>query len=257
MDPGIVVLGFVVGALVGLTGMGGAALLTPVLILFFDVRPIVAVGSDLVYQAVTKGVGAFQHSWQGTVNGCLVRWLAIGGVPASVAGIALTRLIHIQDGPGADQLLGRMVAVALLMAGGIVIFRLFHQPRRHPDIQALCPYTRRMRVFTVIMGAVVGFTVSLTSVGSGSILLPLLLLVYSLRASQAVGVDIFFAAMIVAVSGLGHSLSGNVDFPLVANLLVGSIPGVLLGSRLNVKIPDRALRPGLAMMLIALSLRLW
>jgi hypothetical protein len=114
-----------------------------------------------------------------------------------------------------------------------------------------------MRVFTVIMGAVVGFTVSLTSVGSGSILLPLLLLVYSLRASQAVGVDIFFAAMIVAVSGLGHFLSGNVDFPLVANLLVGSIPGVLLGSRLNVKIPDRALRPGLAMMLIALSLRLW
>jgi uncharacterized membrane protein YfcA len=257
MDPSIVVLGFGVGALVGLTGMGGAALLTPVLILFFDVRPIMAIGSDLVYQAVTKGFGAFQHRRQGTVNGCLVRWLAIGGVPASVAGIALARLIHIQYVSGADQFLGRMVSVALLMAGVIVIFRLFHQPRRHPDIQALCPYTRRMRVFTVIMGAVVGFTVSLTSVGSGSILLPLLLLVYSLRASQAVGVDIFFAAIIVAVSGLGHSLNGNVDFRLVANLLVGSIPGVLLGSRLSMKVPDRALRPGLATLLIGLSLRLW
>jgi hypothetical protein len=103
----------------------------------------------------------------------------------------------------------------------------------------------------------VGFTVSLTSVGSGSILLPLLLLVYSLRASQAVGVDILFAALIVAVSGLGHTLMGNVDFGLVANLLAGSIPGVLLGSRLSIKVSDRVLRPGLAMLLIALSLRLW
>ena len=107
------------------------------------------------------------------------------------------------------------------------------------------------------MGAAVGVVVSLTSVGSGSILLPLLLLFYSLRASQAVGVDIAFATLIVAVSGLGHTLVGNVDFALVANLLVGSLPGVLLGSRLSVKVPDRALRPGLAVLLIALSLRLW
>ncbi len=257
MEPGIAALGFGVGVLVGLTGMGGAALLTPMLILLFGVRPVVAIGSDLVCQAVTKGFGAYQHSRQGTINGCMVRWLAVGSVPASVLGIGLTRLIRIYDGSAADLFLGRMVAAALLVAGAVVLLRLFYKPRRHPDIEALCPYTRRKRLLTVLLGAGVGFTVSLTSVGSGSILLPLLLLVYSLRASQAVGVDILFAALIVAVSGLGHTLMGNVDFGLVANLLAGSIPGVLLGSRLSIKVSDRVLRPGLAMLLIALSLRLW
>lgn len=257
MEAGIVVLGFGVGVLVGLAGMGGAAILTPLLILLVGVRPAVAIGSDLVFQAITKGFGAWQHHRQSTVNWCLVRWLAVGGVPGSLLGIGVTRLIHIQDGSAADVLLGRLVAGTLLVSGVIVFFRIFYRSHHHPDLGAICPYTRHKRVLTALLGAGVGFAVSLTSVGSGTLLMPLLLLVYSLRASQAVGVDIVFAFLIVALSGLGHTLMGHVNLALVANLVAGSIPGVLLGSRLSIKLPDRALRPGLAVLLIVLSLRLW
>jgi len=257
MELPVALAGFGVGLVVGFSGMGGAALLTPILILFFGVPPRLAVGTDLAFQAVTKAVGAAQHYRQGTVNPSLVWWLAVGSLPAAVVGIGLTRLLQIHNYSLADSVISRSLAVALMLAAGAIILRRWYRQRRPAQLQMPYPHTRRKQVLTVLLGAGVGFTVSLTSVGSGTLLMPLLLLLYPLSAAQAVGVDIFHAALLVAVAGTGHLLVGNVDLLLVANLLVGSLPGILIGSRLTLRIPERVLRPGLALLLLVASLHMW
>ncbi len=262
MDPKVTAAGFLVGLLVGLTGMGGAALMTPVLIFLFGVRPVVAVGTDLAYGAITKIVGAWQHYRQGTVNIRLGLTLSAASVPASIVGVLLTRGIT-ESNPGlVDLFVGRLLGVALVLVGISMIARLFLNGKRAQVVRVLdrLPLAGRRGlvrlVLTVFWGAIVGFLVGLTSVGSGSLIVPFLALAYPLSASRVVGTDVFQASILVSAAAGTHLLNGSVDVYLAANLLMGSIPGVLLGSRLSAWAPDRLLRGTLAMLLLGIGLRM-
>jgi uncharacterized membrane protein YfcA len=254
MDFPLVLMSFCVGTLIGLTSMGGAALMAPFLILVVGVRPVTAVGTDLVYGAVTKVVGTWVHLKQGTVDLPVVRKLATGSVPGGLLGallvIALPRVTR-----NAEHYVQRAIGVLLVMVAVILVARML---KRFPETP-LPP--GRLRFLqdrgTVIWGAVVGFCVGATSVGSGSLLAPFLMLLYPSKTSKVVGTDVCHAAILVSVTGLAHATSGGVEWALVPQLLAGSIPGVLLGSRLATLIPARPLRTGLAALLLLTGLRMF
>lgn len=254
--------GFLVGFLVGLTGMGGAALMTPLLILLFGVRPLVAVGTDLAYGAVTKIVGAWQHHRQGTVDVRLGLLMAAASVPASILGVLLTRAVMESNPSLVDFFISRVLGIALMLVALSMLARLFLAGRR-AQLRALLdglPMSHRRAslklVLTVAWGAMVGFLVGLTSVGSGSLIVPFLALVYPLSASRVVGTDVFQASILVSAAALTHLYSGSVDLPLAGNLLLGSVPGVLLGSKLAARAPDRLLRGTLAVLLLGIGARM-
>lgn len=254
MNFPLVLMSFLVGILIGLTSMGGAALMAPFLILIVGVRPVTAVGTDLAYSAVTKIVGAWVHYRQGTVDLPVVGKLATGSLPGGLAGallvIALPRVTH-----DAEKYLQRAIEVLLVLVAAILILRM---------IVPLPEGTRSARNLkflhergSVIWGAVVGFCVGATSVGSGSLLAPFLMMLYPSKTSKVVGTDVFHAAVLVSVTGLVHAASGGVEWNLVPQLLAGSIPGVLLGSRLATVIPAKSLRTGLAALLLLTGLRMF
>lgn len=262
MDPKVTVAGFLVGFMVGLTGMGGAALMTPILILLFGVRPLVAVGTDLAYGAVTKIVGAWQHHRQGSVDWRLGLLMASASVPASLVGVLMTKYISETNPSFVDFLIGRTLGIALVLVALAMLAKLFLAGRR-AQIRATLdnlPLARRRASFklalTIFWGAVVGFLVGLTSVGSGSLIVPFLALVYPLSARQVVGTDVFQASLLVSAAAMTHLYAGSVDLPLAGNLLLGSIPGVLLGSRLAARAPDRLLRGTLAVLLLGIGTRM-
>jgi len=255
-NPQIAILGFGIGLLVGMTGMGGAALMTPLLIYAGGVRPLVAVGSDLVYSAATKIFGAWQHARQKTVDFSVVKLLAVGSVPGALLGSALVRYLSLHYSFNVDHILTRILGATLVLVAlflfaralsrnGNFLFIKHHEPSEHPE-----------QPVTIVLGAIVGFLVGLTSVGSGSLIVPFLILLYPLTAARVVGTDIFHAAILTTVAGAAHLLNGNVDFALVGNLLLGSIPGVLLGGHLTIKIPQRILRGALAIALFASGIKL-
>ncbi len=247
MSIPLLLMSFLVGILIGLTSMGGAALMAPFLILILGVRPVTAVGTDLVYGAVTKIVGAWVHWKQGTVDLQVVRKLATGSIPGGLLGtllvILLPRFTH--DAQRYEQ---RAIGFLLVVVAIVLIVRLVMGPPK------AAPSTQRTHFLqnqgTVIWGAVVGFCVGLTSVGSGSLLAPFLLMLYPSKTAKIVGTDIFHAALLVSVTGIAHAASGGVEWSLVPTLLAGSVPGVLLGSRLAVYIPARPLRTTLAAVLL-------
>jgi hypothetical protein len=244
VDPGLVIAGAVSGFLVGLTGMGGGALTTPLLILVFGVRPVVAVGSDLVFAAATKFVGAATHLRQGTVDLRVGGWIAAGAVPAALAG---TWLVARQT--DADVFVRRWLGIVLVAVAVAVLLRqLVRRPAR--------PSRHRWPV-TLGLGVVVGFGVGVTSVGSGTLVMAVLLLAYRvLPAGRAVGTDVFQGFLLSTVAGAAHWGAGHVDPSLVTSLLVGSIPAAWVGSRLSARTPDRVLRPILAAVLLAGGLRM-
>jgi len=247
MNFPLVLMSFGVGILIGLTSMGGAALMAPFLILVLGVRPVTAVGTDLVYGAVTKIIGAWVHFKQGTVDMAVVKRLAYGSVPGGLAGsllvILLPRVTH-----NAEHYVKRGIGALLVLVAIILLARMLTR------FSAAAPSTQTMRFLngngTVIWGAVVGFCVGATSVGSGSLLAPFLMLLFPSKTAKVVGTDVFHAAILVSVTGIAHATSGGVEWPLVPWLLLGSIPGVLLGSRIAAHIPARPLRTGLAAVLL-------
>jgi uncharacterized protein len=256
MDFRVSIVGFVVGLLVGLTGMGGGALMTPALILLGLARPAVAVGTDLVWGTLTKAVGAFVHGRQKTVDFKIVRRLAIGSIPGALAGLALLAHLHKHSGAEAmDRVVVRMLAIALMC----VALSLFIRAIRGPRIQVEGDFNQKRRGWlTTVVGAVVGFLVSLTSVGSGSLILACLVMLYpgtSMR--RLVGSDIVHASFLVGVSALGHIGLGSVNAALLGVLLMGSIPGVWLGSKMNTVVPERILQPLLATTLFLLGYKLF
>ncbi len=254
MDPGISLLGFVVGALVGMTGVGSGSVMTPILILV-GVRPAVAVGSDLVYAAITKGVGAIQHLRQETVNLPLVIYLSLGSVPASLLGARLFTNLEQRVGPALDLWVTRMVAVLLILLSALTLLELV-RPRGGKAPQRPLPWTRPVKLLTVLVGAGVGLLVSFTSIGSGSIVAALLLHWYRLPPREVVGSDILQAVFLAGAAGLGHTAGGRVDPWLVVSLLLGSVPGVLVGSSLCSRMPRRALRGVVAIMILYAGVRL-
>jgi uncharacterized membrane protein YfcA len=249
-DITLTAYGFVVGLLVGLTGMGGGVLMTPMLMLGLGLPATVAVGTDLAYSLVTKLAGSWQHWRQRTVDMTLVRTLALGSVPASVAAVALVAWLEHRRVPGLEAGLARAIGAALVVAAGLLGWRALSAEAVHPHAAG------HRQAAIVAVGAVGGLLVGLTSVGSGSVIMALLVFFVPMDARRLVGSDVVHAAILVGVAAAGHALLGNVDLALAAQLLVGSVPGVVIGSRLTLRAPRRILQAALAALLILSGLRL-
>ena len=247
MNFPLVLMSFGVGILIGLTSMGGAALMAPFLILVVGVRPVTAVGTDLVYGAVTKIIGAWVHWKQDTVDLPVVKKLATGSIPGGIVGALLVILLP-QVTHDAELYVKRAIGALLVIVAVVLVVRLLI------PVQAATPPVKRLKFLhdrgTVIWGAVVGFCVGATSVGSGSLLAPFLMMLYPSKTSKVVGTDVFHAAVLVSVTAVAHATSSRVEWSLIPTLLAGSIPGVLLGSKLAIHIPARPLRSGLAALLL-------
>jgi len=257
MDLRISTLGFIVGLLVGLTGMGGGALMTPALILLGLARPAIAVGTDLVWGTLTKAVGAFVHCRQKTVDFAIVKRLAIGSIPGALAGLALLAVLHKHGDQAMDRAIVHLLAIALMCVALSLFIRTFRGRVSPLETSSASLVHNGPAWLTSVLGGVVGFLVSLTSVGSGSLIVACLVVLYP-RATmrRIVGSDILHALLLVGVSALGHLGLGSIDFPLLGALLIGSIPGVWLGSRMNAVVPERVLQPILATTLFFLGYKL-
>lgn len=253
IDPRITVVGLVVGTLVGLSGVGGGSLVTPLLVLALGVPPAVAVGTDLLYSVPTKLVGAIIHHRQGTVAWRIVRLLALGGIPGALLGLAALAILQHQVGLAAVNTVVRHALAILLAVASVAILarpllarRVGSTPSNGDGESAVANPAR-----VVILGGVVGLLVSLTSIGSGSLTVPLLyFLVPGLALRRLVGADVAFGAILIPVAAAGHFQLGHTDLRLAINLVLGSLPGVILGSRLCAKVPDIWFRPALAGVLL-------
>ena len=252
------IIGFSVGFLVGLTGIGGGSLMTPIMILFLGIRPSIAVGTDLIFGAITKVFGSFIHFRQKTVNLNIVFYMAIGSIPSSLLGVQLISIIKKTYGSFVDTFVMKTLGITLIIVAITIVLRvIFPSAQARTDENVIKTFSVRKKLLTVLLGAVVGFLVGLTSVGSGSLIVPVLLGLFPrLSSKNIVGTDVFHAALLVSVAGLAHLQEGNVQLPLVFSLLVGSLPGVYLGSKMNMKVPEKVLRPILASMLMLTGLKL-
>ncbi|MDQ6916053.1 MAG: sulfite exporter TauE/SafE family protein, partial [Actinomycetota bacterium] len=251
-----VVFGFGVGILVGTTGMGGGSLMTPLLILFAGVQPVIAIGTDLAYGAVTKTVGGWRHFRKDTVDLRLALWLGVGSIPGAIGGVWLLDLLHRAYGKDFDTIVLVMVAAALSITGIAVLWRALFMPRLVARERDTLDMQTRHKVAAVAMGLVIGFVLGVTSAGSGSLIAVGLILVYRLSPRRVVGTDVFHAAILLWVAGLAHFVSGNVDLALAGNILVGSVPGVWIGVTLSTRLPANGLRPALGIVLLAGALGL-
>jgi uncharacterized protein len=262
IDLFVAATGLLVGFTVGLTGMGGGALMTPLLVLLFKVQPLAAISSDLVAAVIMKPVGGGVHLRRGTVNFALVRWLMVGSVPAAFAGVLVLR--HLGDGASVQAHIKQALGVALLLAASSIAAKALLQVRaiqRARGLTAGGPVAARpfrLRPLpTVLIGVVGGLVVGMTSVGSGSLMIVLLLVLYPmLRSSELVGTDLVQAIPLVASAAIGHLLFGDFRLDLTASLLVGSLPGVYLGARLSSRANDAVIRPALTLVLVASGLKL-
>ena len=244
MDWKYTVLGLFTGLLVGMTGMGGGSLMTPLLVFLFGVPPTTAIGTDIAHGAAFKTVSAVQHRRMGNVRARLAGWMLIGSAPFSLLGVWTATEVTDRYGDGVEDLMAQVLGAALLFGCvGLVAKSLVHTA---PAGDGNWELTNRDRVAAVVIGIFGGFIVGLTSVGSGVFFGLTLLILFPLRAHKVVGTDIFHAAALLYVAGIGHWLAGNVDFTLLAWLLLGSIPGVLIGGRLTLAIPEMVLRFALA-----------
>jgi uncharacterized membrane protein YfcA len=248
MDPLVIVFGLGVGVLVGLTGIGGGSLMTPLLVIFIGVKPVVAVGTDIAYGAITKTLGGWRHLRSGTVDMGLSKWLAFGSVPGSIGGVVAVENIHALHGKG--LLWG--VAFALLFTAAATLARALFV--REPKERHSVPVEGRVRVGAVALGALLGFILGVTSVGSGALVGLALILVFKLTPHRVVGTDVFHAALMLWAAGIAHVVSGNIDYGLMGTILVGSLPGVWIGEHLARRIPAAALRPALGCVMLGSGL---
>ena len=252
LDIGFVFAGFVVGLIVGLTGVGGGSLMTPVLIFFFDIKPYLAVGTDLLFAAVTKAGGTLSLARQRLVPWRVVFTLSAGSLPAA----ALTLWWLRSTGPSSphvQRIMTFTLGIALLLTALAMLIKALRgrQAPAHHTQDDLTEATRgRNPWLTVLLGAVIGLLVTLTSVGAGAIGVSVLLLLYpQLPLPRVIASDIAYAVPLTLLAGLGHASLGSVDFPLLFTLLAGSLPGIWLGSRLVSLTPERVIRSALSLLL--------
>ena len=253
MDPKIVFFGFGVGFLVGMTGMGGGSLMTPLLVLLFGVKPTTAIGTDIAYAAVTKTAGSWRHLKLKTVNMPLVYWMAIGSVPMAILGVWILDVLKRRLGDQLDETVFAILAACLLVVGAATLLRGLFLAKKIQERDDFEMHTRH-KVAAVGIGATTGFVIGLSSAGSGTLIGMMLLTVYRLRPQKVVGTDVVHAAILLWAAGIAHAIGGNVDYGLAANILVGSVPGVIIGSQLSVKWPQGLLRGALGVILIAAGL---
>jgi len=256
VDPAIVAFGLGVGVLVGMTGIGGGSLMTPLLILVFGIKPITAIGTDLAYGAVTKTVGGWRHLRQGTVDMSLSMWMAVGSVPAAIGGVYVLELVERAYGDDFDSILLVALAVTLLFTGAVTLGRALFLKALHDKERDTVEMTTRNKVYAVILGLSVGFVLGVTSAGSGALIAVGLILLFRLVPSRVVGTDIFHAAILLWAAAAAHIVAGNVDFGLAGNILIGSIPGVWIGSNLTLRVGNSVLRRTLGLVLIGAGLAL-
>jgi uncharacterized protein len=251
MDPIVALAGLFVGFVVGLTGMGGGALMTPILVLLFKIEPLAAVSSDIVASMVMKPIGGGIHFKRGSVNKDLVKWLVMGSIPSAFLGVVLLKTLG--QGAFLQGLVKHALGAALLVVAlGLVIRPL--RARKPGD--SLAPLQVK-KVPTLLIGIAGGLIVGLTSVGSGSLMIILLLMLYpSFKLSELVGTDLVQAVPLVASAALGHILFGDFKLALTASILVGAIPGVFLGAQLSSRAPDHIIRPALIVVLLASASKL-
>jgi uncharacterized membrane protein YfcA len=264
LDPLLALASFGIGIVVGLTGMGGGALMTPVLVLFFGIPPLAAVSSDLVASAVMKPVGSFVHLRRGTVHLGLVKWLCIGSIPGAFSGVLLARAMG--RGEDVQQVIRMALGVALLLAAFGLIARAYVRMLEHARVrdgraQPLPqgrPSVELKPLPTILLGALGGIVVGMTSVGSGSLIIIALMVLYpNLKASELVGTDLVQAVPLVASAALGHLLFGDFHLDVTTSLLVGCIPGVWIGAHLSARAPGGLVRRALAFVLLASGLKLF
>jgi uncharacterized protein len=255
VDFALIAFGLGVGVLVGMTGIGGGSLMTPMLILVFGVTPVTAIGTDLAYAAVTKTVGGYKHLRQKTVDIRLSSWMALGSVPAAIGGVYVLTLLEDWLGRDFEGAVIAILAGALLLTGAATLVRAFLK-RMHERERETIAMERRHKVAAVVLGVCVGFVLGVTSAGSGALIAVGLILLFRLAPARVVGTDVFHAAILLWAAGLAHVIAGNVDFGLAGTILLGSVPGVWLGSHWSVRVEPAVLRTTLAVVLIGAGLAL-
>ena len=255
MDFALVGFGLGVGILVGMTGIGGGSLMTPMLILVFGVTPVTAIGSDLAYAAVTKTVGGYKHWRQRTVDLTLSSWMAVGSVPAAIGGVYFLTLLEDWLGKDLEDTVIVLLAGALLLTGAATLIRALLKRMQERERETI-EMERRHKIAAVALGVSVGFVLGVTSAGSGALIAVGLILLFRLAPQRVVGTDVFHAAILMWAAALAHVSVGNVDFGLVGTILLGSIPGVWLGSHWSVRVDPAVLRTTLAVVLIGAGLAL-
>ncbi|MEA2157544.1 MAG: uncharacterized protein QOE11_3684 [Solirubrobacteraceae bacterium] len=250
----VIAFGFGVGILIGLTGIGGGSLMTPLLVLFAGVSPVVAIGTDLAYGAITKTLGGWRHLRKGTVDLGVSKWLAVGSVPGALVGVWLLEVLQSHYGKGFQPVLLGAIAVALLIVSLTILGRALFMPKLVAREVESITQTTRTKVTAICLGAFLGLILGVTSVGSGALIGLALILVFKLTPHRVVGTDVFHAAILLWAAGLAHLVSGNVDFALMGTILIGSLPGVLVGTHFVTRVPSGVLRPVLGCVLLGSAL---
>jgi hypothetical protein len=256
MDPLIIVFGFGVGILVGLTGMGGGSLMTPILIIVFGYNPVTAVGTDLAYGAITKTVGGWRHFRRRNVFLPLAVWMGVGSVPAAIGGVYVLHVLEDKYGKSFDNAMLVAVASAVMLTGIVVLARALFMRRLLEQERDSFVMTRRDKVSAALLGLFVGFVLGVTSAGSGTLIAVGMILVFRLTPQRVVGTDVIHAAVLLWAASIAHVIAGNVDYGLMGTILIGSLPGVWIGSHLAFRVNTSTLRLGLAIVMIGSGLGL-
>jgi len=248
--------GLGVGILVGMTGIGGGALMTPLIVLFVGTPPVTAVGTDLAYGAVTKTVGAWKHWKQNTIDVSLSMWMAIGSVPSSVSGVWIIQWIERRYGREFDTAMLYLLAGAIAFTGVVTLVRAIFLRQLITRERHTVEMHGRHKIAAVLLGLTVGFVLGITSAGSGSLIALGLILIFRLTPYRVVGTDIFHAAIVLWAAAIAHIAAGNVDYALAGTILIGSVPGVWVGSHMSVRLPAGTLRTVLGVVLIGAAMGL-
>jgi uncharacterized protein len=274
VDYRISIVGLFIGFLVGLTGMGGGSLLAPIMILLFRIPPVWAVGTDIAYSTITKALGSVVHIRQKNVNFKVALWLACGSVPATILSVSLVQYIRKHYGTVVNGIILHTLGFTLLLVAVLLVLKplITHrldqkriETQKQAAVKGEMELTKRSNhwekwyrpLVTALVGAFVGFLVGLTSVGSGTLIIVSMAFLFPrLTAKELVGTDIFQAFMLLAAGAIAYLSAGTINWPIVGMLLIGSLPGVFLGSKLSKFIPDRYMRPVLATVLVISGLKL-
>ncbi|HEU0234003.1 MAG TPA: sulfite exporter TauE/SafE family protein [Gallionella sp.] len=257
MDWMYTLSGFLVGLVVGVTGVGGGSLMTPLLVLFFGVSPATAVGTDLLYASLTKTVGGWVHGRRGTVDWKVVGLLGMGSLPAAVVTIALLKYLALDEKSLRSLVTGVLSVALLATAAALLLKDQIKKLARRKDGTVYELHHRYLPAATIVTGIIVGALVTISSIGAGVLGTVALLFLYPrMPAVKVVGTDIVHAVPLTALAGMGHMALGTVDLVLLGSLLLGSLPGIYVGSHLSAKVPEKVLRPALATMLLIIGIKM-
>ena len=257
MDWMYTLSGFLVGLIVGVTGVGGGSLMTPLLVLFFGVSPATAVGTDLLYASLTKTLGGWVHGRRGTVDWKVFGLLAMGSLPAAVVTIALLKYLALDEKSLRSLVTGVLSVALLLTATALLLKEQIKKLARRKDGTVYELHHRYLPAATIVTGIIVGALVTISSIGAGVLGTVALLFLYPrMPAVKVVGTDIVHAVPLTALAGMGHMALGTVDLVLLGSLLLGSLPGIYIGSHMSAKVPEKILRPVLATMLLIIGIKM-